>query len=604
MKKVLSFFVLLVSVLSAFSQTLTQTFTGRDGNNDYCQLERVLIINLSKDWQETIYWPDTVMTMHVGTGIEDYAKEGAFALSQNNPNPFSGSTEASLNVAENGEVNVEISDVNGRLIAKAMNALQAGLHKYRVQIADAGVYFMTARQNAQSSTIKMVNNGHGNLNLVEYVGIGNTKQTPVQTKGSSNNAFSIGDQMEYVGYALINGEEVESQHVQLAANGSENITLQFAEVPAQLPTVNTRPVTLMTQTSVIAGGEVLADGGAPVTARGVCWSTTQNPTIANSHTTDSAGLGEYTSTMTGLTNDVTYYARAYATNIAGTAYGNEIEFTKINEGVSSKTVADVVFLPDGIDCGNGCAYQSYVVFTDFQPTATIQSANDILFARIKLEHSSIGDLYISLTCPNGQFAKILNKYGYGPSTGCSSSIPLPWGWAPTAAMNSSTADFGVAGPSDNSADKCDELTNPMGTTWNYCWSSNTTQGYQYAYGNSYVYEYGNIHNNRVDSTNVGDMTQVYRPDGSFESLIGCPMNGAWGITVIDGWGGDNGWITEWELALDPSQLIFQNIDGQPCPGADTVADVDDNKHNTVRNGDKCRVNTSSNRLHRCRRCCW
>lgn len=67
------------------------------------------------------------------------------------------------------------------------------------------------------------------------------------------------------------------------------------------------------------------------------------------------------------------------------------------------------------------------------------------------------------------------------------------------------------------------------------------------------------------------------------------MNGAWGIEVIDGWGGDNGWITEWELAFDPSQLIFQNIDGQPCSSADTVADVDDNKHNTVRNGDKCRV---------------
>ncbi|MEA5111941.1 MAG: hypothetical protein VB072_16035, partial [Lentimicrobium sp.] len=72
---------------------------------------------------------------------------------------------------------------------------------------------------------------------------------------------------------------------------------------------------------------VLSDGGYDVTARGVCWSTSQNPTITNSHTIDGSGSGAYSSNITGLTASTTYYVRAYATNISGTAYGNQISFT-------------------------------------------------------------------------------------------------------------------------------------------------------------------------------------------------------------------------------------------------------------------------------------
>ena len=68
-------------------------------------------------------------------------------------------------------------------------------------------------------------------------------------------------------------------------------------------------------------------GAFDVTARGVCWSTSENPTISNSHTTDGSGLGSFTSSITGLTSGETYYVRAYATNSAGTAYGNQVSLT-------------------------------------------------------------------------------------------------------------------------------------------------------------------------------------------------------------------------------------------------------------------------------------
>ena len=98
------------------------------------------------------------------------------------------------------------------------------------------------------------------------------------------------------------------------------------------PTVTTNEVTDITITSAICGGNVTADGGAEVTARGVCWSTSQNPTITGSHTTDGSGTGSFTSNMTGLTENTVYYIRAYATNSYGTSYGSQKSFTTNGNG--------------------------------------------------------------------------------------------------------------------------------------------------------------------------------------------------------------------------------------------------------------------------------
>jgi hypothetical protein len=92
-------------------------------------------------------------------------------------------------------------------------------------------------------------------------------------------------------------------------------------------TITTTVASNITNISAVSGGNIGSDGGATVTARGVCWSTSQNPTIANSKTTDGTGTGSYTSTISSLTSLTTYYIRAYATNSIGTSYGNQISFT-------------------------------------------------------------------------------------------------------------------------------------------------------------------------------------------------------------------------------------------------------------------------------------
>jgi len=100
-------------------------------------------------------------------------------------------------------------------------------------------------------------------------------------------------------------------------------------LPPVPPTVTTSSVTNITRFGATCGGEVTSDGGANVSARGVCWAVTPNPTIAGSHTTDGTGTGVFTSTLTGLAGTTFYYVRAYATNRIGTVYGNEVSFTTL-----------------------------------------------------------------------------------------------------------------------------------------------------------------------------------------------------------------------------------------------------------------------------------
>ncbi|MFH2050775.1 MAG: FISUMP domain-containing protein [bacterium] len=109
-------------------------------------------------------------------------------------------------------------------------------------------------------------------------------------------------------------------------------------VQTTAPTVSTLIVSAVTETTAECGGTITSDGGAAVTARGVCWSTNATPTIADNITTDGTGSGSYTSSLTGLTAGTPYYVRAYATNSAGTGYGSTQPFSTT---ASSSTVTDI-----------------------------------------------------------------------------------------------------------------------------------------------------------------------------------------------------------------------------------------------------------------------
>lgn len=106
---------------------------------------------------------------------------------------------------------------------------------------------------------------------------------------------------------------------------------KFTTQDPSLPALLTATPTLISHTTAMSGGYVIDSGYSEVTARGVCWSTTESPTIEGAKTEDGAGLGSYDSVVTGLSPGTTYYLRSYAVNSSGVAYGAQRSFTTVNE---------------------------------------------------------------------------------------------------------------------------------------------------------------------------------------------------------------------------------------------------------------------------------
>ena len=103
--------------------------------------------------------------------------------------------------------------------------------------------------------------------------------------------------------------------------------LIFTTSAIVLPTVTTTAVSESTGCSAISGGAVTSNGGASLSAWGVCWGTASNPTLTNSFLQNNLSSGGFSTALTGLTANTMYYVRAYATNSAGIAYGNQVSFT-------------------------------------------------------------------------------------------------------------------------------------------------------------------------------------------------------------------------------------------------------------------------------------
>jgi uncharacterized protein (TIGR02145 family) len=100
--------------------------------------------------------------------------------------------------------------------------------------------------------------------------------------------------------------------------------------PVVLPTISTTSLSGITTSSATTGGNVTSDGGATVSERGVVWATSSMPTITlSTKTIDGTGTGNFTSAITGIVPNTIYYVRAYATNSAGTVYGNELTFNAV-----------------------------------------------------------------------------------------------------------------------------------------------------------------------------------------------------------------------------------------------------------------------------------
>ena len=117
----------------------------------------------------------------------------------------------------------------------------------------------------------------------------------------TNNAYALNRQISYSGSNIYTYDADKNRGLSVRCIQGEG---------AYLPDVTTTSVSAITSFSAITGGNVVADGGETITARGVCWSTSENPVVGGNQTTDGSGAGSYTSEITGLSANTTYYIRA------------------------------------------------------------------------------------------------------------------------------------------------------------------------------------------------------------------------------------------------------------------------------------------------------
>lgn len=472
MKKILFVIFIELLALPALFAQIHLSFTGKDVLDQHVTLHHVDIHNVTQDWTQTIYYPDTTLELTY-VGIEDHnpstPESTGLTLSQNIPNPFDGSTRFSIHLPYNDDVNINIYDINGRLVLRDSRSLTAGNHVFRLTLGTAQSYVLSVRGSKESASIKMVNLSSKGNNRIEYESSTIDVELKVESgKGVMEYPFNEGDLMRFIGYVWLDTSFLASDTIEQYVTENEIIELIFRS-----------------------------------------WIAVAHP------------------------------------------------YSYVNDSI--------LYIPHVDYCDGECFLYRTFNIQEFEPTDTIQNENDIEYLRLKMEHSYISDLWISLVCPNGQYATILRKGNN--ANNCQSNIPsTEIGWQ---GVSASQAYFGCYN-SNNSNSACNPEYNPMGECWNYCWSNDTTQGYQYACGNSHVYElcnhvtvnnpHGNSNDKYVDSSDVANMTNIYKPDDSFSKLIGCPLNGTWKIQIIDGNSGDNGYVEEAELVIgfkmDTSYLVL------------------------------------------------
>ncbi len=201
-----------------------------------------------------------------------------------------------------------------------------------------------------------------------------TKENYKTTISAGTNPFS---------YTIADLSPATKYYVRAYAINSAGIgygnEMSFTTQP-QTPNLVTSSVTSITASTAVSGGDINNDGGAIVTFRGICWSTTQNPTVNKDKTSDGYGAGKFTSTMTGLSPYTKYYVRAYATNSAGTSYGNEVDFKtqalllSLTTSPLSSIAATTVTCGGDITNPGGAPITSRGVCWDVNQNPTIQNS--------------------------------------------------------------------------------------------------------------------------------------------------------------------------------------------------------------------------------------
>jgi uncharacterized protein (TIGR02145 family) len=298
------------------------------------------------------------------------------------------------------------------------------------------------------------------------------KALPGGTRSTDGNMYDFGS----IGYwwSVTEGSNINSSWYRYLQNSSGNLFRAFYNknagmsvrcVMGDLATLSTSEVSSITATTATGGGDVSFDGNLEIIAKGICWSTTTNPTISNDKTVDGTGTGAFNSSITGLTINNTYYVRAYATNSFGTAYGLQVSFST-NTPTLNTTAVTSLTSTSAVSGGNissigGSAVTARGVCWSTSPNPTTEDSKTNNGSGSGSFTSSISGLTPETTYYVRAYA--INSIGtsYGTQVSFSTKTPV----LTTTAITTITATSAVSGGSISSIGGSDV------TDRGVCWST-------------------------------------------------------------------------------------------------------------------------------------
>jgi hypothetical protein len=316
MKKITFLLSLLFTVVSLHAQDYQISFAGTGAS---ATVGTVTVENQTQGKSISLLGSETLHLLAIITGNAPTLDNVNFPL-RVYPNPSSDFFTIEFGAIKSGPVTIMLFDQMGRETGNLKQSLPSGNHSFRISGLKSGIYTIKIDHDNQSYSGKLISQGSSNPKVtITYIGNKGAVQETFKIKNATTERFWQYNTDDILSFTGTSGNL--SAVITDIPTKSKILTFNFT---ASLPAVTTAAATNIISTGAMLGGNVTSDGNATVTERGVVFSTNANPTTLDTKVINGTGIGTFSSAISGLTPNTTYYVRTYATNSMGTVYGSEI----------------------------------------------------------------------------------------------------------------------------------------------------------------------------------------------------------------------------------------------------------------------------------------